>query len=317
MKIQCNVCETAEAVVLCCADEAALCHDCDEKVHAANKLASKHQRVSLSHSSSHMPKCDICQDTVGYFFCLEDRALLCRKCDVAIHTANSFVSGHQRFLLTGVSVGLEPAEPGSSSSGGKSNSGEKVCDAENRATLKRSAPTSTTSQNSKSGSVQRGVEPVMPSKRSTPKTVACEYPKFQPVQSGALEDITQSKITIAGGSATGALSQWQMDDFFGLNDFQLNYGFPENVSSKADSGKLGDSDSSSILRSFDDDLDSDDRLGQVPDVSWTVQQELSPPTASGLFWPKSSQQFMDNAVFVPDISWSEVPMHQQYLPKRQ
>ena len=61
MKIQCNVCEAAEAAVLCCADEAALCWACDEKVHAANKLAGKHQRVPLSVSSSSLPKCDICQ----------------------------------------------------------------------------------------------------------------------------------------------------------------------------------------------------------------------------------------------------------------
>ncbi|KAI9177826.1 hypothetical protein LWI28_019743 [Acer negundo] len=100
--IECNGCELAEAKVLCCADDAALCWDCDGRVHAANK----HQRVPLCRYS-HLPKCDICQ-SVGYFFCLEDRALLCRKCDVAIHTANSYVSGHQRFLLTGVKVGLEP-----------------------------------------------------------------------------------------------------------------------------------------------------------------------------------------------------------------
>lgn len=61
MKIQCNVCEAAEATVLCCADEAALCWTCDQKVHAANKLAGKHQRVPLSTASSQMPKCDICQ----------------------------------------------------------------------------------------------------------------------------------------------------------------------------------------------------------------------------------------------------------------
>ncbi|MFS7958991.1 putative transcription factor interactor and regulator Znf-B family [Helianthus anomalus] len=54
MKIQCNVCESTEAVLLCCADEAALCWSCDEKVHAANKLASKHQRVRLSTSTSQM-----------------------------------------------------------------------------------------------------------------------------------------------------------------------------------------------------------------------------------------------------------------------
>lgn len=31
--------------------------------------------------------------------CLEDRALLCRSCDVAMHTANALVSAHRRFLL--------------------------------------------------------------------------------------------------------------------------------------------------------------------------------------------------------------------------
>lgn len=69
MKIQCNVCEAAEAEVLCCADEAALCRQCDEKVHAANKLATKHQRVPLSTSSSQMPQCDICQVYL-YFYSL-------------------------------------------------------------------------------------------------------------------------------------------------------------------------------------------------------------------------------------------------------
>ncbi|KAI3978718.1 hypothetical protein MKX01_015893 [Papaver californicum] len=104
MKIQCDVCEKAEAVVLCCADEAALCYNCDEKVHAANKLASKHQRIPLLHNNHNrnQPCCDICQEKPGYFFCLEDRALLCRNCDVSIH--NSTQSSHQRFLLTGVKL---------------------------------------------------------------------------------------------------------------------------------------------------------------------------------------------------------------------
>nr|AGZ84443.1 B-box-type zinc finger protein 22 [Artemisia annua] len=121
MKIQCNVCEKAEATVLCCADEAALCRSCDVKIHAANKLASKHQRVVLTNSDAKMPKCDICQETFGYFFCLEDRALLCRKCDVAIHTVNTFVSSHQRFLLTGVKVGAEAADLDTPSTSKKSN----------------------------------------------------------------------------------------------------------------------------------------------------------------------------------------------------
>lgn len=69
MRIQCNLCEAAVAKVLCCADEAALCLECDEKVHAANKLVSEHQRLPLFSSSSfQMPKCDICQVRTSEFF---------------------------------------------------------------------------------------------------------------------------------------------------------------------------------------------------------------------------------------------------------
>ncbi|KAJ6852860.1 B-box zinc finger protein 22-like [Iris pallida] len=121
MKIQCNVCGAAEAKVLCCADDAALCWDCDEKVHAANRVAGKHHRVQLL-PASRVPKCDICQEASGYFFCLEDRALLCRSCDVAIHTNNPYVSAHRRFLISGVQVGLEHAEPVPSAAKEQSNS---------------------------------------------------------------------------------------------------------------------------------------------------------------------------------------------------
>ncbi|KAK9199232.1 hypothetical protein WN944_014420 [Citrus x changshan-huyou] len=69
---------------------------------------------------------------------------------------------------------------------------------------------------------------------------------------------------------------------------------------KADSGKRGDSDSSSILRSAEEELDDDECLGQVPEASWAVPQIPSPPTASGLYWPKNPQNQYDSA-FVPDI----------------
>lgn len=61
MKIQCDVCEKAPATVICCADEAALCAKCDVEIHAANKLASKHQRLLLQCLSNKLPRCDICQ----------------------------------------------------------------------------------------------------------------------------------------------------------------------------------------------------------------------------------------------------------------
>lgn len=47
------------------------------------------------------------QEKRGFFFCLEDRALLCRDCDVSIHTANALSCSHKRFLVTGARVALE------------------------------------------------------------------------------------------------------------------------------------------------------------------------------------------------------------------
>ena len=61
MKIQCDACEAAAATVVCCADEAALCARCDVEIHAANKLASKHQRLPLEALSAKLPRCDVCQ----------------------------------------------------------------------------------------------------------------------------------------------------------------------------------------------------------------------------------------------------------------
>nr|XP_027112173.1 B-box zinc finger protein 20-like isoform X1 [Coffea arabica] len=103
MKIQCDVCNTDEASVFCSADEAALCQACDHRVHHANKLASKHHRFSLLHHPlKDSPFCDICQERRALLFCQQDRALLCRECDIPVHKANQHTQKHDRFLLTGV-----------------------------------------------------------------------------------------------------------------------------------------------------------------------------------------------------------------------
>lgn len=77
-----------------------------------------------------------------------------------------------------------------------------------------------------------------------------------------------------------------------------------DVFCQADSGKLGSSDSSQILLVADGELEGDDCLGQVPETYWAVPQITSPPTASGLYWPRSFQDPPESAVFVPDISSS-------------
>ncbi|TXG64619.1 hypothetical protein EZV62_011613 [Acer yangbiense] len=120
MKIWCDVCGKEKATVFCSADEAALCDVCDGKVHHANKLACKHLRFSLVNpTSKQSPLCDICQERRALLFCQEDRAILCRECDLPIHKANEHTKKHNRFLLTGVklsaSSSLYPINSSSSS----------------------------------------------------------------------------------------------------------------------------------------------------------------------------------------------------------
>ncbi|KAM7479347.1 hypothetical protein LguiA_027560 [Lonicera macranthoides] len=143
MKIQCDVCEKEEASVFCSADEAALCGRCDRRVHHANKLAGKHLRFSLlsPSSSSDSPLCDICQERRGFVFCQEDRAILCRECDIPVHKANEHTEKHNRFLLSSVKLSAAACsydtsvssngsnlstETDMKSSVSKSNSGEKT-----------------------------------------------------------------------------------------------------------------------------------------------------------------------------------------------
>ncbi|KAL1554327.1 B-box zinc finger protein 20-like [Salvia divinorum] len=123
MKIQCDVCGKEAAAVFCTADEAALCQNCDNRVHNANKLASKHPRFSLLNPQlKESPRCDICQERQALLFCQEDRALLCRDCDVPIHKANELTKKHNRFLLTGVklSAAVSSHQGATSSSGSQS-----------------------------------------------------------------------------------------------------------------------------------------------------------------------------------------------------
>ncbi|KAK2446772.1 B-box zinc finger protein [Trifolium repens] len=116
MKIQCDVCEKAEASMFCPSDEAALCNGCDHTIHHANKLATKHARFSLVHlNSKDYPLCDICQERRGYLFCQEDRAILCRECDIPIHKANEHTQKHNRFLLSGVKLSNNSLDTDSSS----------------------------------------------------------------------------------------------------------------------------------------------------------------------------------------------------------
>ncbi|KAL2346094.1 hypothetical protein Fmac_000094 [Flemingia macrophylla] len=146
MKILCDVCDKVEALVFCAADEAALCHSCDRTIHHANKLATKHARFSLNYpTSQHFPLCDICREKRAYVFCQEDRALLCRECDLPIHRANEHTQNHNRFLLTGVKLSGTCLDPVSSSS----TDGSEARNARSKLNRPRSVSNENTSSSSK------------------------------------------------------------------------------------------------------------------------------------------------------------------------
>ncbi|KAG6598479.1 B-box zinc finger protein 21, partial [Cucurbita argyrosperma subsp. sororia] len=149
MKILCDVCENAEAVVFCTADEAALCNLCDHRVHNANKLASKHRRFSLLRSdAAEAPVCDVCRERRGLLFCQQDRAILCRECDDPIHSANELTMKHDRFLQIGIKLSAtatlyEPPPSGEKliGSGGCVVSKSKLKGSVKKAAAVSSAPT--------------------------------------------------------------------------------------------------------------------------------------------------------------------------------
>ncbi|ESW08048.1 hypothetical protein PHAVU_009G014100 [Phaseolus vulgaris] len=158
MKIQCDVCNKHQASLFCTADEAALCDACDHRVHHANKLASKHQRFSLTHpSAKHFPLCDVCQERRAFVFCQQDRAILCKECDGSIHSANELTKNHSRFLLTGIkfSASLLPYSSSSSLSSSSSPKKNPVLDSSHPL----SNPPSTPSPPKPGGNLQTNQEP--------------------------------------------------------------------------------------------------------------------------------------------------------------
>ncbi|KAG5225153.1 hypothetical protein OIU77_005409 [Salix suchowensis] len=87
----CDSCKSATATLFCRADSAFLCISCDSKIHAANKLASRHARV---------PVCEVCEQAPAHFTCKADAAALCVTCDRDIHSANPLASRHERVPIT-------------------------------------------------------------------------------------------------------------------------------------------------------------------------------------------------------------------------
>lgn len=203
------------------------------------------------------------QEASGYFFCLEDRALLCRDCDVAIHTVNSFVSAHQRFLLTGVQVGLDPADPVPPIADKHANAaGGSVYQPAKH--LPRRSPTvqisgegsaSVPSKNVTNGgysqhnsvpTAKTGVvdwmihNSAIQSVESPPKYMSEESPTLlQSSQTRAFSNQVNSdsdrayNLPFSGGNGSNSLPDWPVDEFFNNSEYSPNLSFAELGSSKA------------------------------------------------------------------------------------
>ncbi|CAM6091571.1 unnamed protein product [Calypogeia fissa] len=87
----CDACQSSSAVLYCRADAAYLCSGCDTKVHSANKLAQRHERVWM---------CDVCEVSPAVVTCKADAAALCVACDTDIHSANPLARRHERTPVT-------------------------------------------------------------------------------------------------------------------------------------------------------------------------------------------------------------------------
>ncbi|KAJ0986600.1 hypothetical protein J5N97_004956 [Dioscorea zingiberensis] len=92
----CDTCRAAPCAVFCRADQAYLCASCDASVHAANRVASRHERVWV---------CEGCERAPAELTCRADNAALCAACDAEVHSANSLARRHHR-------VPILPIQPG-------------------------------------------------------------------------------------------------------------------------------------------------------------------------------------------------------------
>ncbi|KAL9267653.1 Zinc finger protein CONSTANS-LIKE 3-like protein [Drosera capensis] len=88
----CDACRSSAAILFCPADTAFLCSLCDGKIHGANPLASRHDRLRL---------CDVCEDSPAAVTCKADAASLCLACDRDIHEANRLAWRHERVPIEG------------------------------------------------------------------------------------------------------------------------------------------------------------------------------------------------------------------------
>nr|ADA67904.1 CONSTANS [Lolium arundinaceum] len=82
----CDGCCGVPSVVYCHADSAYLCASCDVRIHTANRVASRHERVRLSEAYKHEP---------AVLECRPGTAASCAAYEAQVHYANLLAGMHQ------------------------------------------------------------------------------------------------------------------------------------------------------------------------------------------------------------------------------
>lgn len=109
---KCEVCLEADAEVYNATEQLTSCCSC-----SSTRNGGAHCISLKATTGKAIPKCDICQQENAVFFCREDRALLCPKCDSTIHNANDTVRAHHRFLFSALQVDQERVGNSAAASG--------------------------------------------------------------------------------------------------------------------------------------------------------------------------------------------------------
>ncbi|GAY46249.1 hypothetical protein CUMW_095520 [Citrus unshiu] len=104
----CDTCRAAACTVYCKADMAYLCSACDSRVHVANRVAFRHERVFV---------CESCEQAPAAFLCKADAASLCAACDAEIHSANPLARRHQRVPILPISGSVYGGRTGATPEG--------------------------------------------------------------------------------------------------------------------------------------------------------------------------------------------------------
>lgn len=108
---------------------------------------------------------------------------------------NPHVSAHQRFLLTGIRVGLESTDAGPSA---------------------KSSPTMET-------------KPFVLPTSEPQKMDFHHHNQVGVLPESKVSDHISTRLPFASsGSATGSIPQWQIEEIFGLTDFDQSYEYMEN-----------------------------------------------------------------------------------------